>query len=158
MTRSGYGEDIIEAHSHICDDDGLYRRLKCRGIRTPSMFIMVLTRTYLTIKFPYYVEEEYRAQELEPRYREEKYDSERKNNTQYRRTCYSPEYGFFPQFWREIFGRHTDEDSIISAHDEVDEDDIQECECTCRGENMEKVRFECEEKIEHSVYIKIGSL
>ena len=64
---------------------------------------------------------------------QEKYHPERKNNTQKCRTSDSPEDRFFPKFWREVFGRHTDEDSVIPAHHEIDEDYVHERKCPCRS-------------------------
>ncbi len=141
MTRSCYSKDIVETHSDIGNDDSLDGSLEGGCSLSSSMF-GVLTRTYLTIELPYYIEEKYRPEEFESRDLEEKYDAQWEYDTEYRRTCDSPEYCLFLEFGREIFRRHTDEYSIISAHDEIDEDDIEEGECTCGGEKMKKVRRE----------------
>lgn len=129
MTRTCDGEDIIQRHGDIGDDDSLDRSTKCR--RTATMFLMMLARTDLTIELPYDVEEEDSTEELESRYLEEEYDPQWEYDTENCSTCDSPEYCFSSEFWREFLCRHTDEDSIITAHDEVDEDDIEQRECSC---------------------------
>jgi hypothetical protein len=100
---------------------------------------MVLVRSDLSIELPYYIEEEDRTEELESWYLHEPDNSERKNDTEDCRTSNSPEYGFFAICSLEPLRCHTDQDSIVTAHDEVDHDDIEECECSCRGEEMSKI-------------------
>ncbi len=146
-------EYVIEWHRDISDDDRLDSCTIVRSAISCSLFVMLMS-PYLSIELPYHIEEEYRSEELKSRNLEEKYDPEGKYDTEDRRTCYSPKYCFFSHFWREIFGRHTDEDSIVSAHDEVDEDDIEQSECSCRSEEMEKIWFESREKFEHKECVK----
>ena len=82
-------------------------------------------RTDLAIELPYDIEEEYRTEEFETRNLKQKYYSEWKNNTEYRRASNSPEDSFLTYFWGEIRRCHTYEDGIISAHDQIDEYDIE---------------------------------
>jgi hypothetical protein len=117
-----------------------------------TLFMMFVSAD-LSIKFPDDIEEQYRSEELESRDLQEKYHPERKNNTQKCRTSDSPEDRFFPKFWREVFGRHTDEDSVIPAHHEIDEDDVHERKCPCRSKQMEKICFESREKFEHKRFL-----
>lgn len=79
----------------------------------------------LSVELPYYIQEQYSPEELESRYLHEPYDSEGENNTENSGASNSPKYGFFTICSLEFFGCHTDEDSIVSAHHEVDHDDIQ---------------------------------
>lgn len=87
---------------------------------------MVLVSSDLTIELPYYVEEEYSSEELESWDLHEPYDPEREYNTEDRRTSNSPEYCLLAIGSLEFFCGHTDEDSIVSAHHEIDHDDIQQ--------------------------------
>ena len=145
MARSCYSQDIIEAHSDIGDDDRLYGSHEC--ISSLGSLFMMFIRSYLTVELPYHIEEEECSEELEPWNLEEKYDSKWEYDTENCRSCHSPEYCPFPFYSLELLRRHTDEDSIISAHDEVDEDDIKQGECSCRSEEVSEVR---RESIEHS--------
>jgi hypothetical protein len=97
----------------------------------------------LTIELPDDIEEEDGAEELESRDLHEVYDPEGKYDTEDRCPEDSPEDGFFLEFWWEIFCCHTDEDSIIPAHHDIDENDIEKSKCACRGENMLKIREKC---------------
>lgn len=145
MTGTCYGEDVIQWHSDISDDDRLDRRAKCT--RTRSMLFMMLARTYLTIELPYDIEEEDGTEELESRYLEEKYDPQWEYDTEYCSTGDSPEYGFSPEFWWEFLCRHTDEDGIVTTHDEVYEDDIEQCKSSCRSEEVKKISLKSHEEI-----------
>ena len=149
MAGSCYSQDIIEAHSDIGDDDRLYGSHEC--ISSLGSLFMMFIRSYLTVELPYHIEEEECSEELEPWNLEEKYDSKWEYDTENCRSCHSPEYCPFPFYSLELLRRHTDEDSIISAHDEIDEDDIEQGECSCRSEEMEKVRFEGDDEVCHSV-------
>lgn len=142
MTCACYGEDIIEGHSHICDDDSLdcFTKSCCTF---SSCFIVMFMSSYFPIKFPYDIEEEYSTEEFESRDFHEKYNSEREEDTQYRSTCHSPKYSFFPYFWWEIFCCHSYEDSIITAHHEIYEDDIEKCKCSCTRKKMSKIGRKC---------------
>lgn len=131
VAGSCYRENIVETHSDIGYDD----RLDCRGeccCRILASFFMVFVCTDLSVELPYHVEEEYRSEEFETRNLEEKYDSEWEDDTKNGCTSNSPKYCLLSHLWGEIFGCHPDKDSIISAHDEVDEDDIEECKSSCR--------------------------
>lgn len=153
MTCTCDSEDIVERHRDICDDNRLDRSHKC--IRIGTVFFMMLARADLTIKLPYDIEEEYSPEELESRYLEEKYDSEWEDDTEDCRTCYSPKYRFFSQSWCKFLCRHTDQYSVVSTHDEVDEDDIEECKCSCRSKNMHEVWLESHNKICHRDGVRI---
>lgn len=148
MTGSCDSEDIIEAHSDIGDDDRLYSHLERSSSCSSSMF-RVFTRPYLTIEFPYDIEEEDSTEELESRNLEEKYDSEGEYDTQYRRSGDSPHDCFLLELWREVLGRHTDEDRIVPTHDEIDEDDVEQCESPCRSEEVSEVALELWYEFEH---------
>ena len=100
MTGTCYSEDIIETHSDISDDDRLYCSFESGSSFSSSMFIMFI-RTDLSIEFPYDIEEEYRTEEFETRNLKQKYYSEWKNNTEYRRASNSPEDSFLTYFWRD---------------------------------------------------------
>ena len=145
MTSTSDCENIVEWHSNISDDDGLdsFAESCCRL----AMFSSTLMRAYLSVELPYNIEEEYGSEELESWYLEEEYYPKWEYDAQDSGTSDSAEYGFFAHLWWEVLGCHTDEDSVISTHDEVDEDDIEQCECTCRGKKMSKVCWEC---IKHS--------
>ena len=108
-------------------------------------------RTDLSIEFPYDIEEEYRTEEFETRNLKQKYYSEWKNNTEYRRASNSPEDSFLTYFWREILRCHTYEDGIISAHDQIDEYDIKQSKYSCRSEEMKKVG---RKSIEHKSFLE----
>ena len=82
----------------------------------------------LSVELPYYVEEEYGTEELESRYLHEPYDSERKYDTEDRRTSNSPEYRLFAIGSSEPLGCHTDEDRIVTTHHEIYHDDVEEGE------------------------------
>lgn len=126
MTCSCYCEDIVEAHRHIGYYDGLYR---CPESRSSLLaFFMMLIGSDLTIELPYYIEEEYGSEELESRYLHEPYNTKREYDTQYSSTSYSVEYSLFAISTSESLGRHTDEDSVVTTHHEVYEDDIEKCE------------------------------
>ena len=103
---------------------------------------MMLTRSDFSVKFPYHIEEEDGSEELESWDLEEKYDSEREDDTEDGGTSNSPEDGFLSYLGRELLRRHTDEDSVISTHDEVDEDDIEERESACCREKVSEVGLE----------------
>lgn len=113
------------------------------------MLIMMLMDTDLAVELPHYIEEKYSSEELESRYLHQKYDSKREYDTEYRRARYPPEYCLLAEFWWEIFRCHTDQDSIVSAHHEVDEDDVEERKCTCRSEEVSKVSFEERKEFRH---------
>ena len=147
MTRSSDGENIIEGHSDISDDDRFDSCWERTRVST-SLFVM-FTRTDLTVELPYHIEEQDRTEELESRNLEEKYDSEGEDDTQNRRTCDSPEDCFFLELWREFLCCHPDEDRIVPTHDEIDEDDIEEGECSCCGEEVCEVALELWYKFEH---------
>ena len=108
-------------------------------------------RTDLSIEFPYDIEEKYRAKEFEPRNLKQKYYSEWKDNTEYRRASNSPEDSFLAYFCGEILRCHTYEDGIISAHDEIDEYDIKQGKYSCRSEEVEKVG---RKSIEHKSFLE----
>lgn len=144
VARPCDSEDIIQWHGDIGDDDRLdCFREACSALAT--LFVM-LVRADLAVELPYHVEEEYCSEELEAWDPHEENHTEREYDTQHCRTRYSPKYSFFTHLWWQILGRHTDEDGVISTHDEVDEDDIEQSEGTCRGKKMSKVS---RERIEH---------
>ena len=116
----------------------------------------MLVRAYLAVELPYHVEEEDGTKELEPRNLEEKYYSEWEYNTQYCCAGHSPEYSLFTHLWWQILGCHTDEDRIVSTHDEVDEDDIEQSEGTCRGKKMHEVWLKGHDEFWHSKGVMYG--
>ncbi len=138
MTCSCYGEDIVEWHGYISDDDRLDSCPKCCS--SFFSFFMMLVRSDLSVELPYHIEEEDGTEELESRYLHEPDNPERKYNTQNRSTSHSPKYRFFSFCSLEFLRCHPDQDSIVTAHHEVDHDDVEECKCSCRGEEMSKVR------------------
>ena len=101
------------------------------------------------IELPDNIEEEDGSEEFESRNLEEQYHSEWEYDTQDCRTRHSPEDSFLAYFLREFLGRHPDEYSIIPAHDEVDEDDIEKCEYSCRREEKREIWFDEREKFSH---------
>ena len=124
MTRSGNREDIIEGHSDISNNNSFDG---CRkSCSSSSSLVMCFVSSDFSIELPYDIEEEDCTEEFETWNLEEKYDSERKNYSQYGGTCHSPEYCLLFESWWKIFRCHTDEDRIVSTHDEVDEDDRRE--------------------------------
>lgn len=138
MTCSGNREDVIEWHRDIRDDDGLDSSFKGGSRLSSSMFGM-FTRAYLTIKFPYHIEKEDGTEKFETRNFQEKDNAKGKNDTKDSGSCDSPKNRFFSHCWRQIFCCHAYEDSIISAHDEIYEDDIEEGKCSGRCEKMSKI-------------------
>ncbi len=140
MACSSYREYIVQWHDHISDDD----HLECFEERVciSSMLTVVLTGADLTVELPYDVEKQDCTKEFQSRDLEEEYHSEWEDDTEYGRTCYSPEYSFPSEFGRKLLGRHTDEDSIVPTHDDVDEDDIEESEESCTGCKCGKVSWE----------------
>ncbi len=147
MTRTGDSEDIIETHGYICENnrlDGSPEILCPRG----SLFMM-FTCSYLTVEFPYDIEEEECTEEFEAWNLEEVYDSQGEYNTEYRCSCDSPEDGFFSEFRCELLCCHPDKDRIVPTHDEIDEDDVQESKSTCRGEEMSKITLKWSNEFEH---------
>lgn len=134
MTCSCDREDIIEGHSNISDN---YRLDGCReGISFFSSFFMVFVSTDFTIKLPYDIEEEDSTEEFESWNLHEPYRPKWEDDSENGCSCYSPEYCFGSFSSLEFFGCHTDEDSIISTHHEVYEDDIEEREESCGGAEM----------------------
>lgn len=111
------------------------------------MLRIVLTRTNLTIKLPYDIQKEYCSEEFESRYLKEEYNSKWKYNTEDGCTGNSPKYSLFSKFMRKILRRHTDKDSIITTHHEIDKDDIEKGKCTRRCEEMHEVSGE---SVEHT--------
>lgn len=157
MACSCNPEHIVEAHCHISDDDHLDSRSEVRRISC-NIFCMMLTGTNLAIELPDDIEQEYRSEEFESRNLEEKYDSEWEYDTKDRRTSHSPEDCFLTYCWGEFLGCHTDEDGIISTHDEVDEDDIEQCECSGCCEEMGEVWFDEREEFSHIEVLKNGKV
>ena len=86
----------------------------------------MLVGSDLSVELPYYIEEEYSSEELESRYLHEPDDSEWENDTENSGSSNSPEYRLFAISSSESLGRHTDEDSVVSTHHEIDHDDIQQ--------------------------------
>lgn len=154
MTGSGNSEDIVQWHRDISDDDRPDRSRE--GARASISLLMMLTRSDFSVKFPYHIEEEDGSEELESWDLEEKYDSEREDDTEDGGTSNSPEDGFLSYLGRELLRRHTDEDSVISTHDEVDEDDIEERESACCREKVSEVGLELWNEFEHREGIEIG--
>lgn len=149
MTGTCDSEDIIERHGDVSDDDRLDSLTEsCCWFST---FFVVFMCAYLTVELPYDVEEEYCSEELESWYLHEEDNSEWEYDTQYRCTCHSPEYRLASEFWGEVLGCHTDEDGIVSTHDEVDEDDVEQCKCSCRSEKMHEVWLQCHDEFWHSI-------
>ena len=93
----------------------------------------------LTIELPYDIEKENSSEEFESWYLHEPDDSEREYDTEHSSTSYSPEYCLLAISSSELLGRHPNEDSIISTHDEVDEDDIEKSKCSCAREYVSKI-------------------
>lgn len=148
MTCTCNCEDIVERHCDICDDNGFdsFTESCC----CLSSFFVMLMCAYLAVELPYDVEEEYRTEELESRNLEEEYYPKWEYDTEDRCTSYSPKYCFFAHLGREILGCHTYEDGIISTHDKVDEDDIEQCKSTCRGKKMHEVWLKSHDEFWHS--------
>ncbi len=129
MTCSRNSEDIIEGHSYISDDDSLDC---CRErICFFSMFIMVFVSANFSIKFPYNIEEKYRSEEFESRNFHEPNSTKRENNSQNSRSCNSPKYCLFSCSSREFLCCHAYENGIVTAHNEIDEYNIEKCKNTC---------------------------
>lgn len=138
MTGSGDGEHVIEGHRDIGDDDHLHG---CpEGISTRVVFVfMVFRGTDLAVELPDDIEEEDGSEELEAWDLQEKDDTEREDDTQDRSTRDSPEDRFFPSSSLELLRSHPDEDRVITAHHEVDDDDIEESKGSCTREDMSEV-------------------
>lgn len=140
MTCSCNGEDIIERHGNISDDDGFDSGTE--SICFFSSFFLMFMSTNLTIELPYDVEKEDSAEEFESWNLHEPDGTKRKNNSKDCCTSNSPENRFLAFRSLEFLRCHPNENSIISTHDEIDEDDVQEGEKSCRSKKMSKVRWE----------------
>lgn len=140
MTRSRYGEDIVEWHSDISDDNCL----DCfhEAVSSFLSFFLMLMGSNLSVEFPYDIEKEYCSEEFQSRNFHKKNDPKRKNNTKDRCPRHSPEYCLFSLSSLELLGCHTYKNGIIATHDEVDEDDIEESKCSCTREYMSKISRE----------------
>jgi hypothetical protein len=100
---------------------------------------MMLVCSDFSIKFPYNIQKKEGPEEFESRNLEEPYCTEGEKNTKYGSTSNSPKDCLFSFCTFKILCRHPDEDSIVSTHDEVDEDDVEEGKSSCRSKNMSKI-------------------
>lgn len=124
MTCSCNCQDVIQWHHDICDDNHLqcFEKVVCTSSMT---FIMMFTGTYFTIKLPDNVEKQERSEKFKPRNLEEKDNTKGECDTENSSSNHSPKYCFTTKLGRELLGCHTDEDSIISTHHDIDENDIE---------------------------------
>jgi len=74
MTGSSYGEDIVETHRDICDNNGLDGSPESDS--SYFSFFMVFMGSNLSVEFPYDIEEEYSTHEFESWNLHEPYDPE----------------------------------------------------------------------------------
>lgn len=137
---SGNGEDIVERHGNISDDDGLDGSTE--SICFFSSFFLMFMSTNLAIELPYNIEKKHRTEEFESWNLHEPDGTKRKNNSKDCCTSNSPKDCLFAFRSLEFLRGHSDKDSIVSAHDEIDEDDVQESKKSCGCKKMSKVRRE----------------
>ncbi len=131
VTCPGNGENIVEWHGNIGDDDHLYCCSEIAGL-TGMFVIVVFACANLAVEFPDDIEEKYGSEEFESRDLKEDDDSHREDDSECCSSGNSPENCFFSLFGWEIFRCHTYEDCIVPAHNEIDHDDVEEGKPGCR--------------------------
>lgn len=122
VRRSSNRKNVIERHGNIGNHNHLNSTPE---IISPivSIFCMFLC-TNFSIELPYNIEKKDSTEELKSRNLQEEYDSKRKEDTKNSSTSYSPEYCFFTSCSFEFFCCHPNKNSIITTHNEIDENDI----------------------------------
>lgn len=141
MACSCDSEDIIETHGDVSDDYSFYSTHE--GCSSFVTFLVMFMGPNFSVKFPYHIEQQNCSEKFKSWNLEKKDYSKRKNNSQNRSSHYSPKYRFFSFISVEFFRRHSDKDGVITTHYEIDEDNIEERESSCRCENMCKIRNKC---------------
>lgn len=137
MACSSDREDIVERHSHISNDDSLDGGSE--GICFFSSLFVMFVSANLTIELPYDIEKQEGSEEFESWNLHEPDGSEGEKYSKNRRTCNSPENRFLAFRSLKFFRCHADEDRIVSTHDEVDEDDIEQREESRGSKKMSKI-------------------
>lgn len=141
MSRSGNCEDIIETHGEIRYDNRPYSCHKPCLFGIDMMFFTIW-HTEFSIEFPHDIEKEDSSCELYSHKREEKYRKKCENNTENGCQGDSEENSFFSLCPLEFPGRHPDQNRIVPTHHDIDEDDIQKCQCTMSRKEVQKLREE----------------
>src|SRR5262249_21051521 len=115
----GHGNDVVEAHHQVGDDDRPHRRE-----HAVARLDLVLALVLLPDKLDADPDEKRSADQSDPRIDEEPHGEKGEHDAQHDRTQHAPEDAYAALPRREIAARERDHHGVVSGEENVDGDDF----------------------------------